>query len=141
MVVRRPGKIIEINADTEYVRLYTVSQQDHTDVIVMTVVNNAAEYGFMQVDDREVVSTSKEDVEMIIRSLLRGNVTKRNDIVYYDELDGWLLYYFRGENVVFATGDDYVYALGSAEGAVNAAAEVDEKLRELVASFVSQLPL
>jgi len=139
--VRRPGKIIEIDDGAEYVRLYTVNQQDHIDVIVMTAVNNAVEYGFMQVDDREVVSTSKEDVEMIIRSLLRGNVAKRNDIVYYDELDGWLLYYFRGENVVFAAGDDYVYALGSVIGAANAAAEVDERLRELVVGFVSQLPL
>jgi len=139
MVTRRPGTIIEFGDDPA-VKLYATDLQDHIDVIVVTMDWNAVEYGFMRIDD-DIVFTDKEDIRMIMRALLEGNVAKRNDIVYYGEYDDWLLYYFRGENVVFAAGDDYVYALGGAEGAVDAAAEVDERLRELVASFVSQLPL
>jgi len=66
---------------------------------------------------------------------------KRNDVVYYDEIDNWLLYYFRGEDTLFVASDDYVYLLGGLEGAISAAAEVDKGLRDTVASFVSLIPV
>jgi len=146
MVVRRPGEIVEINSNSEYVRLYAVDQRDHIDVIVMTANENAVEYGFMQVDDYDIVFTDKEDIRMLVKALLKGNSVKRNVIVYYDEYDDWLLYWFKAgrlndENVLFAASDDTVYPLGPLESALDAATEVDEKLREIVASFISQLPL
>jgi len=144
MVERRPGKIIELDNHLT-VRLYVADLRDRTDVIVMTADGNAVEYGLLQIFDNEITFTDREDVEAIIRALAKGDVTKRNAIVYYGEYEDWLLYYFKtgrpDDESVFAASDDSVYALGNAENAVDAAAEVDEKLRELVASFVSQLPL
>jgi len=138
-VARRPGVIIEFSNDPT-VRLYATDLQDRIDVVVMTVDGNAVECGLVQIDD-DVTFTDKEDIKMIVKALVKENAIKRNDIVYYGEYDGWLIYYFRRENVVFAASDDSVYPLGGIEDAVGAVAEVDERLRDIVAAFVSQLPL
>jgi len=139
MVVRRPGKIIEIDGNS-FVRLYVANLHNRIDVIVMTVDTSAVEYGLIQIDNKEITFTDREDVELIIRSLVEGEIKRWNDVVYYDEADNWLLYYFRGEDALFAASDDWVYPLGSVEDAISAAAEVSEELRDVVAGFISLLP-
>jgi len=136
-MVVRPGEVLELGGA---VRLYVVKLSGgKKDIIIEDMTENAVEYGFAHYDGEKFRFANQEDVDIVMRALLSGNVKKFDDIVYYMETDNWILYYFKMNDIIFALGDDDVYTLGSRDDAVSAAAEISDELSTIVSEFLESI--